>query len=217
MRIAINKLHFPVTSLGPGRRIGIWVQGCSIGCAGCVSRDTWQTHESSLIEISTILDWCRNQAVPGPDGITISGGEPFEQPVALTALLDGLSAWRCETGLPFDVLCYSGFPFQRLQRDHADILARLDAVIPEPFIASRPSKYQWRGSANQPLIPLSKLAQDRYADLVDAELPARRDIQAQVQDGQIWFIGIPGRGDMERLEQACRLRGLIAEHVSWRA
>ena len=41
MKIAINKAHFPVTVLGPGRRIGIWLQGCSIHCKGCVSQDTW--------------------------------------------------------------------------------------------------------------------------------------------------------------------------------
>ena len=39
--IALNRLHWPVTVLGPGRRVGIWMQGCSIGCRGCVSRDTW--------------------------------------------------------------------------------------------------------------------------------------------------------------------------------
>ncbi len=42
MNILLNKAHFPVTVLGPGRRIGIWLQGCSIGCAGCISQDTWE-------------------------------------------------------------------------------------------------------------------------------------------------------------------------------
>ena len=42
--IALNRLHWPVTVLGPGRRVGIWMQGCSIGCRGCVSRDTWPAH-----------------------------------------------------------------------------------------------------------------------------------------------------------------------------
>src|SRR3546814_4165598 len=26
MRIAVSRLHFPVTALGPGRRIGLWLQ-----------------------------------------------------------------------------------------------------------------------------------------------------------------------------------------------
>ena len=40
-RIALSRIHFPVTTLGPGRRIGIWFQGCSIRCPGCISMDTW--------------------------------------------------------------------------------------------------------------------------------------------------------------------------------
>ena len=39
--ISLSRLHFPVTTLGPGRRIGIWFQGCSIRCPGCISADTW--------------------------------------------------------------------------------------------------------------------------------------------------------------------------------
>ena len=39
--IAISRIHYPVTTLGPGKRIGIWMQGCSIRCPGCISADTW--------------------------------------------------------------------------------------------------------------------------------------------------------------------------------
>ena len=41
--IAISRVHFPVTTLGPRRRLGIWMQGCSIRCPGCISADTWAT------------------------------------------------------------------------------------------------------------------------------------------------------------------------------
>ena len=41
MALVVNRVHFPVTALGPGRRLGVWVQGCSIGCAGCLAHDTW--------------------------------------------------------------------------------------------------------------------------------------------------------------------------------
>ncbi|MCT5046402.1 radical SAM protein, partial [Pseudomonas aeruginosa] len=27
--------------MGTGRRLGIWFQGCSIRCPGCISADTW--------------------------------------------------------------------------------------------------------------------------------------------------------------------------------
>jgi anaerobic ribonucleoside-triphosphate reductase activating protein len=87
--LELNKAHWPVTVLGPGRRIGLWVQGCTIGCRGCVSQDTWPRDPRKRIAVPELLDWCRRTAKDGPDGITISGGEPFEQPAGLRALLDG--------------------------------------------------------------------------------------------------------------------------------
>ncbi|MFN8753673.1 MAG: 4Fe-4S cluster-binding domain-containing protein, partial [Betaproteobacteria bacterium] len=119
--IALNKAHFPVTVLGPGRRIGLWTQGCSIGCKGCISQDTWDQDESRRVPVDTLVAWCRSACNDQLDGITISGGEPFDQPEALRALLEALWAWRAELSEPFDILCYSGHPLRRLERQHGDI------------------------------------------------------------------------------------------------
>lgn len=50
VNIYINNAHFPVTVLGPGA-LGIWTQGCSIGCKGCVSRDTWPEDETEALGV----------------------------------------------------------------------------------------------------------------------------------------------------------------------
>lgn len=217
MKISINKAHFPVTVLGPGRRIGIWVQGCSIGCKGCVSQDTWARDPGRDMPVAQLLNWCRRTTAGALDGVTISGGEPFEQPRALAALLDGLHQWRGAGGPNFDILCYSGYPLATLQRDHAALLAQLDALIPEPFVHAKPLTHLWRGSANQPLVLLSPRGQDRYAKVVEASASgADKRIQAMVDGERIWYVGIPGRGDMAALEAACQARGLTFDQVSWR-
>jgi anaerobic ribonucleoside-triphosphate reductase activating protein len=59
MKIAINKAHFPVTVLGPGRRIGIWTQGCRIHCKGCVSQDTWAADPGRETTVARLITWCR--------------------------------------------------------------------------------------------------------------------------------------------------------------
>ena len=211
----LNKAHYPVTTLGPGRRIGLWLQGCALACPGCVSRDTWAFEPGRALPLPVLLAWCREMAQDGLDGVTISGGEPFEQAVALSALLEALRDWREAEGLNFDVLCYSGLSWRRLQREFAPILTLLDAIIPEPFQARRPTRLLWRGSANQPLIPLSPLGQERYAPYLDREAE-HRPFQVAVDGERVWAIGIPGAGDMERLEQRCAGHGLRLGGVSWR-
>jgi anaerobic ribonucleoside-triphosphate reductase activating protein len=215
--LQLNKAHWPVTVLGPGRRIGLWVQGCTIRCRGCVSQDTWPSDASRTIPVRELLAWCRRSAAGGLDGVTISGGEPFEQPAGLAALLAGLHRWRDEALLDFDILCYSGYPLKTLERRHAKLLALLDAIVPEPFVENVPVTHLWRGSRNQPLVPLSERGRARYAEYIDAPAgTGGKRMQAAVEGGRIWMIGIPERGDMARVEALCASRGLTLEKVSWR-
>lgn len=217
IRIELNKAHYPVTTLGPGRRIGLWLQGCSIHCKGCVSTDTWPHDKQRALPVADLLAWCKSQASAGLDGITLSGGEPFDQPLALAALLKGLLAWRQASGIDFDILCYSGYPLRILQARHAALLAMIDALIPEPYVDSLPLGKLWRGSANQLLVPLSERGLQRYADFVERAVDdENKRMQMSIENGRIWMIGIPARGDMERVEALCASRGLKLEQVSWR-
>ena len=86
--IAISRVHFPITTLGPGKRLGIWMQGCSIHCPGCISADTWAVGKG-VIELEHLLTSIESW-LPNADGVTISGGEPFDQFQPLLALLQSL-------------------------------------------------------------------------------------------------------------------------------
>jgi anaerobic ribonucleoside-triphosphate reductase activating protein len=213
--IRLSRVHYPVMVLGPGRRIGIWVQGCGIGCRDCVAKDTWDAATGRTEAIEALLAWCRRIAADGLDGVTITGGEPFEQPLSLAKLLQALREWRSSENLAFDLLCYSGFPLARLKARHADILTLLDAVIPEPFVHNRDLGATWQGSDNQPLIPLSALGRARYRPFLEGAVAVPKGLQFEVSDGPIWFAGIPARGDMERLITLLRAQGLHVEDTSW--
>ena len=217
MSLNISRLHYPVTALGPGRRAGIWVQGCSIGCAGCVSRDTWDHTGGQQHSVHDVLDWLTvvTTCDPGLEGITISGGEPSEQPDALHELLIGVHELRRHGFFDGDVLCYTG-------REEAEFRAAcpwattlVDALITGAFAIAEPTQLLWRGSANQQLIPLTARGRRRYEPYLDAETdhPA---LQLSVENGQVWMIGIPRRGDLRRLETALRRDGVQLEGVSWR-
>jgi len=205
--------------LGPGRRIGIWMQGCRIACPGCVSQDTWDKSINRRLSIAQLLDWCRKVAGSNANadlgGITISGGEPFDQPNALSALLDALMAWRTELNSNLDILCYSGYPYATLKHKHGAILSKLDALIPEPYLDKQPTTLSWRGSDNQTLELLTERARSKYAPWSSS--PAPQQLQVMLDGQQVWYIGIPQRGDMQKLETQCRDQGILFRQPSWRS
>ncbi|HEX6470510.1 MAG TPA: 4Fe-4S single cluster domain-containing protein [Streptosporangiaceae bacterium] len=220
--LLLAKAHYPVTTLGPGVRAGIWTQGCTIGCPGCLSRDTWDPDPGAAVPVSAVLGWLASLAGP-VDGVTISGGEPFQQPEALAALLRGIHEWRAANAgqAAPDVLVYSGYAFSRLARSPRtrDLLALCDAVVAGPYVAGRGDGGPLRGSANQRLVPLTDLGHRRYDDL-DAVAAGRSRIQVSVDTGpegrRVYYIGIPRRGDMDRLNSTLERAGVHPGEISWR-
>ncbi len=216
----ISRLHHPVTALGYGTRAGIWTQGCSIRCAGCVSLDTLERRPEREVPVVRILEWLA--ALPaGIDGVTVSGGEPTDQPGELRVLLEGLrevAARRAET---WDLLVYTG-------RAHHAVLHRCpwlddlaDVLVTGPFVQRAPSPDPLKGSANQEVVLLSELGRTRYGGR-EITAPEREDEEERpfdvtVADGTVWMVGIPRRGDMDRLRTELANRGVLIEAPSWLA
>ena len=194
MEIALSRIHFPVTTLGPGRRVGFWMQGCSIRCPGCISSDTWgkkapgTTVDELLVHVGLWLKEC--------DGVTISGGEPFEQAPALEMLLRGIR--KLTTA---NILVYSGKRFSALTEEPSVTAGLIDCMISEPFELDSPQTKYLMGSDNQRMTSLTPLGRkvfeplNRLADDSDRRLDVMFD-----EDGVVWLAGIPGRGDMTRLQ-----------------
>lgn len=210
--LRISRLHWPVTTLGHGRRIGIWVQGCNIGCPGCCSRDTWDPAAGAALDIEEILTWISRHPLDEIDGFTISGGEPFDQPAALGELADQLR------GLPGggrDLLVYSGYPWRILQHKHGPVVASFDVIVSEPYARTLPGG-PLIGSSNQRLHRLTPLAQARYAK-EDMAIHAQKRLQATFDGQRLWMIGIPAPGDLHALHARLRERGLTMGETSWLA
>ena len=191
--LGLSRVHFPITALGPGRRIGVWFQGCSIRCPGCMSRDTWGAARET-IGVAALLD-AITPWVGDANGATISGGEPFDQPAALLELLQGL---RAAGNVP--VLVYSGFPYERLQERHPRALSLIDVLISEPFDAPQAVSAPLLGSANQRITCLTErgIALWQRAEADWRGRGSRLDLIAD-PDGSVWLAGVPGPGDLDRL------------------
>ncbi len=201
VKLGLSKVHFPVRALGPGRRIGIWFQGCSIRCPGCMSRDTWaapRTFATVEALVAKISVW-----LPEADGITISGGEPFDQPEALAALLAQVHLLsECS------ILVYSGYPFETLLDKHPQVLAAIDVLISEPFDGTQQQKALLRGSANQQVRCLTERGAALWR-LAQAGCEGGLDLIIEA-DGSVWMAGIPAPGDLGRLGSRLRKAGVQA-------
>jgi len=202
MIIDISRVHYPITTLGPGRRIGVWFQGCSIRCPSCVSADTWASGRGEL-ELDKVLEHIEGW-LPHAEGITISGGEPFDQADALAALLKSL---RQRTAV--DILVYSGYAFEEIAGNLPAFDGLIDALITEPFILDAPQTLPLRGSDNQRLHLLTALGRARFAEF-DAPSPDSPALDVMFDtDGTVWLAGIPRRGDLQRFASRLREAGHV--------
>jgi len=164
---------------GPGVRATLWVQGCSLGCPGCFNP---ATHAGDAGRASTIGEVVDHIAATGAiEGITISGGEPFEQPEALRDLVRAI---RADTD--HSILVFSGFTRAEIEAMPAggDILDHIDVLIDGRYEAPRRVGRELRGSANQ----IVHLLSDRYTAEAIAATP-ETEIEIR-NDGSIVLTGV---------------------------
>lgn len=130
---------------GPGTRCVIWFQGCSIRCPGCVNQELWPHEAGQLLSVQDVCE--QILTMPGIEGVTYSGGEPFDQAAGAYALS------RLLQQANLSVMAYSGHTYQELlESDDAEIaglLSTLDILIDGPFEQAQAAPLLWRGSRNQ--------------------------------------------------------------------
>ncbi|MBI1325739.1 4Fe-4S cluster-binding domain-containing protein [bacterium] len=195
MPVSVSRILFPVTTLGPGKRVGIWFQGCSIRCPGCISADTWAQQPSNM----TIDELA--EKISGPlrdaDGVTVSGGEPFEQFQSLQTLLQKIRPLLKHGG---DVLVYSGYTINQLGHRLQALSGLIDALISGPFDAQASQTRPLMGSDNQEIHLLTELGQQNFSAFLRPRNQDDDRIDLTMDpDGTAWMAGIPKRGDLERL------------------
>jgi anaerobic ribonucleoside-triphosphate reductase activating protein len=219
--IRLSRMHFPTTALGPGVRLGVWVQGCALACPGCMSRDTWDPAQGQETPLEDVVAAWREARVRGAVGITLSGGEPAEQPQALAELIHRVRVADADLATaasapPLDVLVLTGLDEPQLTALAPGLATTADAAIVGRFDVTKPTDLVWRGSANQRLLPLTSLGAERYAPYMEART-ASPAIQFAVDDDRIWTIGVPRIGDLPVLERRLRAHGIESGGVSWRS
>lgn len=190
MRIAFS--WAPVQALGPGIRFGLWFQGCSRGCPGCMSPEYQPFYNSGCRNVdpgelaNEIIATCKRLSCRG---ITISGGEPFEQPEDLRQLCK-----RLKVGGIKDILIYSGFKISELLKLYSWIPYLVSCVIDGPFVNTLPSNSICKGSANQQVILF-----DNIPNYINWLCEQKGPLQIVEASESVHIIGIPRIGDSDIL------------------
>lgn len=132
---------------GPGVRYAIFTQGCSHNCPGCHNPDTHDYNAGTPVDPAEIIADLRQFKYL--NAVTLSGGEPLDQPEAVLELVVRLKE------LGYNVLVFSGYTFDEIMADPAKtvIMQYTDTLVDGRFDISRQSyDLNYRGSANQRII-----------------------------------------------------------------
>lgn len=205
MKIALSRMHFPITSLGPGKRIGIWFQGCSIKCIGCVSKDTWQAgvNQVEMEELEEVLsNW-----IPRADGITISGGEPFDQFEQLEVLLKYLKQQSA-----ISILVYSGYSYKEIEGKVRRLDGLIDVLISEPFEYNNQQTLSLSGSDNQIMHLLTSLGDSVFSSFQKQSIITNK-LDGMFQDDTLWLVGIGEQDLLHRLSGELKTSGHEVKHT----
>lgn len=153
MKISLSGVTGDSIVDGPGIRLTIFTQGCPHNCPGCHNPQTHDPNGGSWGDTEDILAAAAEN--PLLDGITLSGGDPFMQPVPCLELAKGAH----KIGL--NVWTYTGYTWEALWQENDPekiaLLKESDVLIDGPFLlAERSLELKFKGSRNQRTIDVKK-------------------------------------------------------------
>jgi anaerobic ribonucleoside-triphosphate reductase activating protein len=187
------------TAEGPGLRSALWVQGCSVHCPGCFNPQLWAEMGGRVENPADLAERFVADALGADvEGITLLGGEPFDQAAALGPIAEAFRA----AGL--SVMTFTGYPLDLLtdwsaaRPDLARLLAATDLLIDGPYLRDRPDAGRpWLGSTNQGIRALTPVYAEEVARIEREGGLDRLEIRIH-PDGQ---IDVNGWADDAALEQ----------------
>lgn len=139
---------------GTGIRCSIFVTGCTRNCKNCFNTEYQDFNSGNLWtknETEKIISYLQEDVV---NGLTILGGEPFENAVELKDIVKDIKEKTDK-----DIWIYSGFTYDQIIKDNdkKELLELCDVLVDGPFIESlKDLKLKFRGSSNQRVIDISK-------------------------------------------------------------
>lgn len=188
----IDRIIYPVTALGPGNRLCIWMVGCKKRCPMCANPELQNFDVSKEIKIEEIKKIFVSAEFLTIDGFTISGGEPFCQPKELLNIL------KFFKGISEDILVFSGYTYEELVKmdDYAvqSCLDYIGVLIAGPYIDElNDNETALIASSNQTVHYLRSNLRDKYSSYICQG----RQIQNVFYKNEMISVGIHNREEKE--------------------
>lgn len=164
---------------GPGDRFVIWTQGCRKGCKNCYNPETWSHYKNNLITIEEIIEEIK---ISSATGVTISGGDPLEQPMEIFSLLEKISLLDLKDG----VIVFTGYTIEEIKKDPQleRCLKYIDVLIDGRYVDELRISSGLFGSSNQNVhIYSDKISREEI--LIDQE------VEIHFSSGLIQITGFP--------------------------
>lgn len=169
MRVA--KIEKNSVANGPGVRLVVWCQGCSIHCPGCHNKDTWDMfggRDFTNEDIEEIIEYLNQDYV---SGITFSGGHPLEwYNIDYVICTIKEIRKRCPNKT---IWLYTGWTLDYMDIFDEDdsigqCLGMCDVVVDGPYIEEqRNIALPYCGSSNQRVIDIAKTLENEYITLYE--------------------------------------------------
>ena len=110
---------------GPGIRLVVFLQGCSLRCIYCHNPDTWELSGGKEISADEIIEmFLKNRSFYKNGGITLTGGEPLLQCSFATEIFKKAKELSIHTCLDT-----SGAPFNEKTREKIDELLNFTDLV----------------------------------------------------------------------------------------
>ena len=181
--MSVLKIHAQLRkslSNGPGVRYVIWLQGCTLDCPGCFNPETHDSGGGEEVSVETLSNEILSSK-EGIEGLTVSGGEPFQQSEGLYGLLESIKKKS-----DLSVIVFTGFTLKEIQEQSAlkRCLTHIDVLIAGRYVSTLSESEGWLGSQNQKYHFLTQ----RYSN-PDLHATPKTEVQIS-KDGEIRFTGI---------------------------
>jgi anaerobic ribonucleoside-triphosphate reductase activating protein len=164
---------------GPGLRFVLWTQGCSKGCKNCFNPETWSFEKYKSLTPLEIFRLIKNSNV---SGVTITGGDPLEQPEELLELLVLLEGLNLSNG----IILFTGYTIDEINKDFLlrKSLNYIDVLIDGRFEKDQRISSSLRGSENQNIIYFS-------SKIKEEELNIDQEVEVGILDNEMYVTGFP--------------------------